>query len=277
MPAEAVQQASASEMAHRLPRLLILRCASTKRPGATPMPAIERYDGPAFRVLRKYLRTEPDDPPLVRVVSAEHGLITLEQPIAEYDRRMDAERAQELHPTVLADLSALVQVQPVHEVLVVVGQTYLLALTGIERVLDGVPVRIAGETQGRKLGVLRAWLYGEDASARSPAPRSAGDAPRQLALVPSAEVAFQIGGQRFTTSADAVLGAAREALAVNDTAATRIARWYVPVDGRRVSPKWLVARVSGASQRRFQASSARSVLERLGIPVLDASKGDDPA
>ena len=228
------------------------------------MPALERYDGPAFRVLRKYLRSEPTDPPLVRVVSAEHGLMTLEQPIEEYDRRMDAERAEELRPTVLAALADLARERPVREVLVVVGQTYLLALTGIEQVLNGTPVRIAGETQGRKLGVLRSWLYGEDGDRAVPRPARE---LRQLALVPPAESTFTVGGKQFTTSANHVWSIARQALAAGDKQAMRITRWYVPVDGGRVSPKWLVSQVCGAATSDFQANAARSILERLGIPV----------
>lgn len=273
MLAEALNQHGQERADQRLPRLLILRCASTKRPGAAPMPAIERYDGPAFRVLRKYLRSNPSDPPLVRVVSAEHGLMTLEQPISEYDRRMDAERAVESRQTVLAAVAALVREQPVREVLVVVGKTYLLALTGIEQVLDGVPVRIAGETQGRKLGVLRAWLYGRDGDKAVPRPASE---PRQLALVPSAEMTFTVGGKQFTTSADQVRNIARQALSSGDKRATRITRWYVPVDGGRVSPKWLVSQVSGAATSDFQANAARSMLERLGIETLETDSDDAP-
>jgi hypothetical protein len=274
--AEAVEQEKAAGRAEgQLPRLLILRCASTKRPGAAPMPAIERYDGPAFRVLRKYLRSEPNDPPLIRIVSAEHGLMAVEQPIEEYDRRMTVERAQELRPAVLATLEALVQCQPVREVMVVVGQTYLQALDGIEEVLDGTPVRIAGETQGRKLGALRAWLYGEDADrAEATTRRQPQSETRQLTLVPSADMAFRVGGRRFTTSVDEAMRVARHAVSLSEKDATRITRWYVPVDGERVSPKWLVAQLSGASHRDFGADAARSILQRLGIPVVEIEAAD---
>ncbi|MGE3268871.1 MAG: DUF6884 domain-containing protein [Chloroflexota bacterium] len=279
MFAEAVEREQVAGRADaQLPRLLILRCASTKRPGAAPMPALERYDGPAFRVLRKYLRSEPSDPPLIRIVSAEHGLMSEEQLIEEYDRRMTVERAQELRPAVLATLEALVQRRPVREVMVVVGQTYLQALDGIEQVLDGTPVRIAGETQGRKLGALRAWLYGEAAGrADAGSRRQPQNTTRQLALVPSAEMAFRVGGRRFTTSADEAIRVARHAVSLGEKDATRITRWYVPVDGERVSPKWLVARMSGASPRDFQANTARGILERLGIPVVQIEPANHTA
>lgn len=264
----------APHAADQLPRLLILRCSSRKLPGSEPMPAIQRYDGPAFRVLRKYLRTEPDDPPLVRIVSAEHGLISLSQPIEDYDRRMDVERAQELRSSVLGAVQALVAERPVRDVLVVVGQPYLLALEGIEDVLSGTPVRIAGETQGRKLGALRAWLYGKDAEQSAKRRARSTPAAQQLQLVPSGELVFQLGGKRFATTADEVLRVAHRAVEDGDREATRVLRWYVPAAGGRVSPKWLVSSVSGVLPSAFQADSARRILQRLGVPVIEIDAGD---
>ena len=43
-------------------RLLVLACSERKRAGPGLLPAAERYDGPAFRVLRAYLRTAADPP-----------------------------------------------------------------------------------------------------------------------------------------------------------------------------------------------------------------------
>lgn len=40
-------------------RLLILSCSQRKRSTSNLLPAIERYDGPAFQVLRKFLREFP--------------------------------------------------------------------------------------------------------------------------------------------------------------------------------------------------------------------------
>jgi hypothetical protein len=40
-------------------QLLVLSCSQRKLPNPEPLPALERYDGPAFRVLRKFLRESP--------------------------------------------------------------------------------------------------------------------------------------------------------------------------------------------------------------------------
>jgi hypothetical protein len=75
-------------------RLLILACSQRKRPDAELLPALERYDGPAFRVLRRFLRSRAPDPPDVLILSAEHGLIPRDLPIAAYDRKMTPARAR---------------------------------------------------------------------------------------------------------------------------------------------------------------------------------------
>ena len=70
--------------------LLIMSCSMRKRPGAHR--ARDLYDGSAYRVLR--LRA-PHNLPLL-ILSAEHGLISSDEVIEFYDRKMDASRAQEL-------------------------------------------------------------------------------------------------------------------------------------------------------------------------------------
>ena len=76
------------------PRVLILGCSATKRTGP-PMAAIERYDGPFFRVLRKY-RDEGGELPMTLILSAQAGLITSSTILHEYDQKMDEKRAKEI-------------------------------------------------------------------------------------------------------------------------------------------------------------------------------------
>jgi hypothetical protein len=45
------------------PRLLIAACSQRKRADEGLLPAIERYDGPVYRVLRRFLRQHPSKPP----------------------------------------------------------------------------------------------------------------------------------------------------------------------------------------------------------------------
>ena len=62
--------------------MLILACSRRKRLDEGLLPAIDRYDGSAFRVLRRFLRERPAGAPDVLILSAKHGLIAHDLPIA---------------------------------------------------------------------------------------------------------------------------------------------------------------------------------------------------
>ena len=72
-------------------RLLILGCADRKYASDGLLPALHRYDGPAYRVVRKFLREYqwPHDVSIA-VLSAKYGLFGVLKGIEDYDHRMDA-------------------------------------------------------------------------------------------------------------------------------------------------------------------------------------------
>lgn len=71
-------------------QLLILGCSQAKRQYDAKLPALEVYDGPNYRVLRKFLR-EYQWPQNIAVstLSAKHGLFGAIKEISHYDQRMD--------------------------------------------------------------------------------------------------------------------------------------------------------------------------------------------
>ena len=137
-------------------RLLVLACSARKRPDAGPLPAVERYDGPAYRVLRKYLRATRDAGLAVRILSARHGLIRGDEPVADYDQRLTAARARELAPAVSAAVLAEHEALRPGATLLCLGRLYL-GCVGEVGDLPGAELAAAG--QGRKLAHLKAWLY----------------------------------------------------------------------------------------------------------------------
>jgi hypothetical protein len=143
-------------------RLLILSCSLRKRPAPGLLPAVERYDGPAFRVLRRYLRTGPRSAPAVYVLSAELGLIPGEERIPWYDRRMTPERAAELRPAVAAVLDALLdpsRPELFDQALISMGNDYLAALS-LHELVDSRPgISVARGRPGTKLAILKSWLH----------------------------------------------------------------------------------------------------------------------
>lgn len=69
------------------PRLLILSCSRKKHPAQGLLPALERYDGPAYRVINKFLRVHPSEKQSLNVyiLSARFGLISDDERIPNCD------------------------------------------------------------------------------------------------------------------------------------------------------------------------------------------------
>ena len=80
-------------------KLLVLGCSETKREAPGLLPAIERYDGSSYRVLRSFLREREWPPGLsVAILSAKYGLVGGFTGIENYDERMTPARALEWAP-----------------------------------------------------------------------------------------------------------------------------------------------------------------------------------
>lgn len=140
-------------------RLLILACSQRKNSAAGVLPAIDRYDGPAFRVLRKFLRDAPADAPAVLILSAKYGLIDSATRIPDYDCRISAKRAECLRPAVLKTLGLLLRSGGWRSIGVCVGREYRTALDGVESLLpEDARVEVIGGGQGRRLTILWRWL-----------------------------------------------------------------------------------------------------------------------
>ena len=79
-------------------RLLILSCSQKKRSSPGSIPALERYDGPAFRVMNKFIRVCSPEAQLpdTYILSAKFGLISADKPIPHYDHRMTPQRIKDL-------------------------------------------------------------------------------------------------------------------------------------------------------------------------------------
>lgn len=241
-------------------RLLILSCSKRKRSDESLLPAIERYDGPFFRVLRRYLWTcsaadsGSQEQPETFILSAEFGLISAHQPIPFYEHRMTAERAEALRPDVLNTVRHLLAPgQSYHELFLCLGQEYHHALEGWERWRPpDLAVRCAHGSIGVRQAQLRDWLYGTP-----PAPVRV----RQQGAV-------RIRGKEVHLSPTQVLELARSALREDGKDAANYHTWYVRVDDQRVSPKWLVSKVTGLPVSAFVTDEARRLLAQLGIEVV---------
>ncbi len=246
---------------HRPPgdRLLILSCSRCKRLDKDLLPAVERYDGPAFRVLRRFLRERSFEAPHVLILSAEHGLIPHDLPIAAYDRRMTLVRARELRPLVLAELDRITASRSSVETLVFAGRQYLSALSVDDVSLSqNITMRVCSGAMGRKLAELHDWLHGGPPRLRC-----------KYTMLAEGNGA-RIRGVEVSLTPEQVLETATGALAEGWGNPERYESWCVSVNGQCVAPKWLVSRISGLPVGAFTTDDARRLLARLGVEVRRA-------
>lgn len=236
--------------------LLILSCSERKRCDKGLLPAIERYDGPAFRVLRRFLKEHPTEQLDIFILTAKFGLISSNQHIPYYDQRMTALRAQELHLQVITELRNILDNRTYQRFCICMGKDYLQALDGYKALISsGLTIYMVSGPQGTKLAELHNWLYG------LPAPR------RQKLKVAVSNGKAQLRGVEISITQAEVLDKARQALQAEQGDSANYHLWYVQVDEQKVSPKWLVSHLTGLPVSSFQAREARNVLQHLGIGV----------
>lgn len=242
-------------------RLLLLACSQRKCPDAGDLPAIERYDGPAYRVLRRYTQTNPQRTPDIYVLSAKFGLIRGDTPTPVYDFRMTPQRAQELSEEVAAELRALDVRRRYQSVFIHAGALYRQALSADTASLPQNRLTLATGSQGVQLAQLKSWLYQHPRSAPTPIPVESSIA---------SPVKFKLRGREYEVTSAEALAVARLGVENGVPEASRATAWYVPVDGLRIAPKWLVSQLTGLPVGAFHSEEARRVLNRLELPVFSA-------
>jgi hypothetical protein len=238
-----------------LSRLLLLNCSQRKKFDERLLPAIERYDGPAYHVLRRYLKQNPNPSVDVKILSAKYGLISADDYLPYYDYRLTKGHIHQLHHQVIRELETILNKKSYTNFLICLGKQYLEVIYGYKTILpDSLSVQVATGGIGKKLSVLYNWLYGA----------SSLETKQDLA---STKGTGRIRGVEVTLTVEQVLDIARQALTTQDERATHYQSWYVQVDDQRVAPKWLVSQITGLPVSNFVTDDARRVLTRLGVEV----------
>ena len=142
-------------------RLLILSCSQRKHETQELLPAIERYNGPLFFVLRRFLRECPLQARQldVYILSAAHGLIPGDFPTPWYDQKINASRVAELRSQVNTTF-ADIQRDSYASMCFVLGKTYLKVFEGTQNLvpIHAEPIVIYGP-MGKKQTQLKKWLW----------------------------------------------------------------------------------------------------------------------
>lgn len=235
---------------------LLLACSQRKRAVPDPLPALDRYDGPQFRLVRNYLRAHPvaQSRTHIAILSARFGLLSAAEHIPAYDQRMTRERALQLRPVVIDALQQDVRCTSYRRCCLALGRDYALAVEGLDAIMpeDCAITRLHG-SPGERLARLFDWLYGDQVRPDIPRTSPSGRA--------------RLRGVEICLEPEAVLACGLRALHVQQTPLPEPKAWYVELDGHRVGPKWLVSQLAGLPVSAFSTTDALRVLAALGVEV----------
>jgi cytoplasmic iron level regulating protein YaaA (DUF328/UPF0246 family) len=137
-------------------KLLVISCTSTKMnlPNA---PALEVYDGPTFRTLRKHISPKVK----VLIISAKYGIINSSSRISPYDMRMSKKRALELRDQVSRRLNEVLKQGTFREVFLELGRDYMNAVDIQPMIYSKINFTFDKGTIGIRLHNLKTWLEQE--------------------------------------------------------------------------------------------------------------------
>jgi len=136
--------------------LLILACSQRKNVSVSPAPALHLYDGVNYRVLRKVLLDEGWPPGLqIKILSAKYKLIDASKLIEPYDLRLDKNLARKINKKVLSEFKKL----PVpRRIFINLGQDYMPAISGLEKIFPDSEIIVAEGPIGMKMRAMKQWL-----------------------------------------------------------------------------------------------------------------------
>lgn len=146
-------------------KLLIVGCSKNKDHSPGKMPAIQRYNGPAFRILRKFRLKQESIFPSILVLSAKYGIIGIDEMIHDYDQVLKDNTDNQWMKIVDNQLKLKLASQEVAEIFIVAGRTYSDV---INKSLDNLSIStkrlVASGGLGVKLNKLKSWLEANTSS-----------------------------------------------------------------------------------------------------------------
>ena len=125
------------------------------------LPAIDRYNGPLFFVLHRFLRECPHEAKQldVYILSAAYGLIAEDFPTPLYDQKMNMARVLELQPQVKTTFSGILQ-NNYTSICFGLGKSYLKVFEGLQDLIPASTESIVAYGPiGKKQTQLKSWLW----------------------------------------------------------------------------------------------------------------------
>lgn len=143
-------------------RLLLISCSKSKKKNDGFLKAIERYNGVAYKVFKKWQRenTQTHDLDML-ILSAEYGLIPPSYYIEWYDKKLSKNESEDLKKNIDLDLKNYLRYRNYDEVFLHMGKDYrTLMKKSLDEVLNDEKTKII-ESEGKigeKLHELKNWL-----------------------------------------------------------------------------------------------------------------------
>lgn len=136
--------------------LLLLGCSRTKNPLKGNFPAIEIYNGTAFKVLRHFLKIHGWQPNLhIRILSGKYGLIDARFEIKDYDEYLTDEKVLVLRQSVMEYLKKEGKFE---SIFINMGRKYRLTTKEVEPHANHLFIPYAPEGMAQKNPQMIQWL-----------------------------------------------------------------------------------------------------------------------
>ena len=139
-------------------RLVIVSASQRRVPDPNPVPAIDRFDGVYFRILRKHLREGKLKDVDILVVSDRHGIVGANDVVPFYPPSEKIKVEEHLRISNLKKIGDILKRTPYSEIYVVCGKDFQAFIKGFEEGIN-VPVTYCqGRGLGPKARSLKNWI-----------------------------------------------------------------------------------------------------------------------
>jgi len=134
---------------------LIISCSEKKSSIPNPSPAINLYDGPFYKMIRKFESENSLSNFHIMIISARYGLLGLYDLISKYNQKMTPDSAKKLNKKITKEMVAFLEDKNYDEILISMGKTYCLTLENLE---FNKPIKYAEGRIGEKLSTTKSWI-----------------------------------------------------------------------------------------------------------------------
>jgi hypothetical protein len=141
-----------------LRRLVIVSASLRRVPDPDSIPAIERFDGVYFRILRKYLREGKLKGADILVVSDRYGILQADDLVPFHHPADKVKATEDARASNLTKLRKMLGKASYSEIYVVCGRDFQAFIKGFEEFADTPVTYCKGPGLGGKARSLKLWI-----------------------------------------------------------------------------------------------------------------------